>query len=274
MKRKIIKLVTNPRRNIPLAIRLSYQEAAFFIQKRLCSLFQNTNPFFQGQMDINPKSRWYNEEFISLTGGYYPKDSSSDREINNLEPGDNTRRDMLILLLRTVLDNDIEGDIAELGVYKGFTAKLFHHYAPERMLHLFDTFEGFTNEGVDTEKEKTNMQVSASLFSDTSIDAVKRYLSQKNNNIKFYQGFFPQSIPESIEDTSFSFVHIDADLYQPILDALTFFYPRMSSKGMIVVHDYNSWPGARKAVDEFLSDKKELPIPMPDRSGSALIVKY
>ena len=102
---------------------------------------------------------------------------------------------------------------------------------------------------------------------------MKKYISQKNNNIQFHVGYFPESIPENFDEQRFAFVHLDADLYQPILEGLKFFYPRMSSKGMIVVHDYNAWPGARKAVDEFFSDKSELPIPMPDKSGSALIVK-
>jgi O-methyltransferase len=68
-------------------------------------------------------------------------------------------------------------------------------------------------------------------------------------------------------------VHLDADLYEPILEGLKFFYPRMPKHGMILVHDYNAWIGARKAVDDFFSDKPELVIPMPDKSGSALIVK-
>jgi O-methyltransferase len=273
MIQNITKIFLNPRRNIPLAIRLTYQKISFFAQQKMCVLFQNTTPFFQGQMDINPKSRWYNEDFIEATGGYYPQNDESNREICNLEAGDNTRRDMLVLLLRTIVDNKVEGDIAELGVYKGFTAKLFHHYAPERMIHLFDTFEGFTNRSVATEQENTNMQISASLFSDTSVEAVKKYILPMNNNIRFYQGYFPESISDDIEQTIFSFVHLDADLYQPIYDALTFFYPRMQANGMIVVHDYNSWPGARKAVEDYLSDKTEFAIPMPDRSGSALIIK-
>lgn len=273
MIQNFVKLFLNPRRNIPLAGRLLYQQMSFFVQKRMCLLFQNTTPFFQGQMDINPKSRWYNDKFIALTGGYYPKNNNISRQICNLEPGDNTRRDMFVLLLRTIIDNKIEGDIAELGVYRGFTAKLFHYYAPERTIHLFDTFEGFTNRSVITEQENTNMQVTASLFSDTSVEAVKKYLSQKNDNIQFYKGYFPESITSSIEETKFSFVHLDADLYQPIIDGLAFFYPRINPNGMIIVHDYNSWPGARKAVDEFFSDKNEMPLPMPDRSGSVLIVK-
>ena len=48
----------------------------------------------------------------------------------------------------------------------------------------------------------------------------------------------------------------------------------MSSKGIVLVHDYNAWPGVKKAVDEFLSDKLKLVIPMPDKSGSAIFVKH
>jgi hypothetical protein len=47
----------------------------------------------------------------------------------------------------------------------------------------------------------------------------------------------------------------------------------MNTGGYILVHDYNAWIGARKAVDEFFSTRKEIPIPMPDKSGSALIQK-
>jgi hypothetical protein len=43
--------------------------------------------------------------------------------------------------------------------------------------------------------------------------------------------------------------------------------------GQFFLHDYNTWPGARKAVDDFFVDKIETPIPMPDKSGSAVILK-
>jgi O-methyltransferase len=180
---------------------------------------------------------------------------------------------MLILLLRTIAEKNIEGDIAELGVYKGYTAKLIHYYMPERKLHLFDTFEGFTDRSIVAEKENSDISISASNFADTSLDRVKVYISQKNSNVLYYKGYFPESIPENFNQLMFAFVHLDADLYEPTLEGLKFFYPRMSTRGLIVVHDYNAWPGARKAVDDFFSDKNELSIPMPDKSGSVLIVK-
>ena len=265
MIQKIMKLIRNPHKYLSLAIKM--------MQQKMCRLFQNAPFFMQGQMDINPKSRWHNGDFRRSTGGLFPENDDKNRQICNLEPWDNTRRDMLVLLLRTIVEKNIEGDTAELGVYKGSTAKLIHYYMPERRLHLFDTFEGFTGRGAAAEKANTDYSILESHFSDTSLECVKAYISPKNGNVSYYKGYFPESVPENLKQLKFAFVHLDADLYEPTLEGLKFFYPRMSTRGMIVVHDYNAWPGARKAVDDFFSDKNELPLPLPDKSGSALIVK-
>ena len=243
------------------------------ILKKFTPLLKNTAFFMQGQMDISPRSRWYNREFTQETGGFFPQDGQGSREIYDLEAWDCTRRDMLILLLRTVIEHNIRGDMAELGVYKGNTARLIHHYLPEKTLHLFDTFEGFTERSVVAEKENTSFSTKGHKFSDTSLEGVKRYVSARNDNVHYYKGYFPDSIPSGFQDLAFSFVSLDADLFEPTLEGLKCFYPRMSPGGLIVVHDYNAWIGARKAVDEFFSDKAEMPVPMPDKSGSALIIK-
>ena len=119
MIRKLIKLLADPKKYIPIAIQV--------VQQKMCRSFQNTAFFMQGQMDINPKSRRHSADFRKQTGGYFPLNDTENREFCNLEPWDNTRRDMLILLLRTIVEKNIEGDIAELGVYKGYTAKLIHY---------------------------------------------------------------------------------------------------------------------------------------------------
>ena len=271
MKENILK--PNESMNLIFRKKWRFLESLKNPKRLCCSLFQNTSFFLQSQMDINPSSRWHNESFITSTGGYFPIGNKDNRKIFNIDAWDNTRRDMLTLLLRTIIENEVEGIMAEVGVYQGLTAKLIHNYLPERQLHLFDTFSGFTERGVAAEKAKTNSTISASHFADTFIDKVKDYISPQNNNVIFHPGYFPESIPNGFEDLRFSFVHLDADLHEPTLEGLRFFYPRMSNNGIIIVHDYNAWLGARKATDEFLADKTEIAIPMPDKSGSALIVK-
>ena len=61
---------------------------------------------------------------------------------------------------------NLDGSVAELGVYKGKFAKFINQYFPERSLYLFDTFEGFDDRDIATEKEnkhslKKNSQVHA-----------------------------------------------------------------------------------------------------------------
>jgi len=238
-----------------------------------CSLFRNASFYVQGKMDIDPKGLWHNPGFVSATGGYRIPGDKVQRAVLDLEPWDTVRRDMLILLLRKMLERHVPGDMAELGVYRGNTARLIHHYVPERTLHLFDTFSGFDERDVGQERQKTGLATDQKAFSDTSIELVLRNVQKLNENVEVHPGFFPQSVPAALTQRTFSFVHLDADLYDPTMAGLEFFYPRMAKGGILVVHDYNSWPGARKAVQDFFSDKPEIPIPMPDKSGSAVIVK-
>ena len=262
MRGVVWKLIRNPRRNFPLFLRNELRKSA----RRL----QGASFFLQGQMDIHPKAYWPSV-LAGTTGGFFPLGDRDGRRICDLDAHDNTRRDMLILLLRTVLEQKVPGVFAELGVYRGLTARLIHHYAPERMLHLFDTFEGFTDRS--SVAELSELGHSTRAFSDTSMEAARQFVGQPAATVAFHKGFFPESIPAALHAESFAFVHLDADLYDPTLSGLRFFYPRLSKHGILLVHDYNAWPGARRAVDEFFAGLPELPIPMPDKSGSALIVK-
>jgi O-methyltransferase len=179
---------------------------------------------------------------------------------------------MIVLLVKKIIEENIAGKFAELGVYKGYTAKLIHKYAPEKELYLFDTFSGFNKKGTDIENKKTGDNINSNQFSDTSIDLVKNYINP-NKNVYFYQGYFPENLPENFSEMKFALVHLDADLYDPTISGLNIFYNKMSTGGIIIIHDYNAWIGARTAVDEFFKDKAEKPIPMPDKSGSAIIIK-
>ncbi len=265
MLSRVGRLLRDPRRHVPRLLKMT--------QQPLCYLLRRAPFFLQGQMDIHPRSRWHNPEFVELTGGFFPSADSAAREISDLEPWDTTRRDMLILLLRTIVEQRVEGAFAEVGVYRGYTARLIHHYVPEKALHLFDTFEGFTERSVAEEQERTGLRVSATHFGDADLRRVREYVSPRNENVFFHKGYFPDSVPKGFEDLRFAFVHLDADLYDPTSKGLAFFYPRMNQGGMILVHDYNAWPGARAAVDGFFAEKEETPIPMPDKSGSALVVR-
>lgn len=165
----------------------------------------------------------------------------------------------------------VEGDFAELGVYKGETARVIHLCAPERRLHLFDTFEGFPANDLYEETGKAAGYTSRH-FADTSTGRVMDRLG-KHPNIIIHQGYFPETA-EKVKDESFALVSMDADLYKPTRAGLEFFFPRLSPGGIIMVHDYNTdWPGLMKAVDDFCEKNNLSTIPVPDADSTVMIIK-
>lgn len=227
----------------------------------------------QSQMDIHPRSLWHNPGFARDTGGFHPPGERGPRTIEAADPGDSVRRDMLVLLMRDLETRGVAGSLAELGVYRGQTARLIHHYLPDRRIHLFDTFAGFDERDAQAEARATGAEVAAGQFGGTSVEAVRRRVAPVNGNVVFHPGTFPESCGEPVRRERFAFVHLDADLQAPTRAGLEVFYPLTAPGGYIIVHDYNAWPGARSATDSFFADKPETPVPMPDKSGSAVIVK-
>ena len=80
--------------------------------------------------------------------------------------GDIPRLWSFILNVQKIMDENIEGDFAELGVWRGNTASILAKFALDnnRKVFLFDTFDGFDQsdlKGIDTNKKV--------LFQNTSI---------------------------------------------------------------------------------------------------------
>ena len=177
------------------------------------------------------------------------------------------------LLAEQIHEEGIPGDVAELGVFRGDFAALMNAAFPDRMLHLFDTFEGFSEQDVALEKELALSRAKAGDFADTSVALVRETLPYPAQ-AKFYKGYFPGTFG-SCEDKTFAFVSIDADLYAPTAAALPLFWDRLSTGGVLLVHDVNStqFTGAGKAVREFCKERGIFPMPVCDLHGSVVLRK-
>ncbi|MBJ7328690.1 MAG: class I SAM-dependent methyltransferase [Solirubrobacteraceae bacterium] len=186
--------------------------------------------------------------------------------------GDVGRLFFLALNAQRVIDEKVPGDFAEVGVYKGNSARVLAEVVRtaegNRHLQLFDTFGGFDDREIDDKPEEFSQ-----LFKDTSLDAVRDFVGEEA--CEYHSGWFPETTRELSPDRRFALVHLDADLYEPIRAGLEYFYDRMSSGGLVLVHDYSSgqWPGATQALDEFLEDKPERLVLMPDKAGTAIFRK-
>ncbi|KKL93204.1 hypothetical protein LCGC14_1877040 [marine sediment metagenome] len=181
---------------------------------------------------------------------------------------DPIRYSTIALAINSILRDKIQGSFAEFGVFRGETSKFIHLLAPGKRLYLFDTFEGFPEEYLEDKNE-------AKRFKNTKLEIVKKNIGDLNNVI-IRKGIFPETT-KGLETEKFSFVYIDADLYISILDGLRFFYPRISQGGYLFIHDYNnpqeSNAGVLRAVREFMADKEEKILEIPDILGSIVFRK-
>jgi hypothetical protein len=142
----------------------------------------------------------------------------------------------------------VQGEIAEVGVYRGGSARLMCEVCGNRSLYLFDTFEGLPS------TDQLDSRFGAGQYA-ASFEKVQAYLA-KFPSVHIYKGLFPAT-SDPIADKRFSFVHLDVDLYQPTRDSLEFFYPRVNPGGMFLIHDYLWAEGVRKAVQGFFASRPE-----------------
>jgi O-methyltransferase len=184
---------------------------------------------------------------------------------------DYVRYSTLGLCYEEIITRNIQGSVAELGVFQGNFAKRLNYLFFDRKLYLFDTFEGFDKKDIEAEKAG-GFSNGTQDFSNTSVDLVLRKMPHPQNCI-IKKGFFPDTATGLTD--SFCFVSIDADLYEPILEGLRYFYPRLNKGGYIFVHDFNNdaYKGARQAVLQYCTENNIGFIPVPDGGGTVILTK-
>jgi O-methyltransferase len=177
------------------------------------------------------------------------------------------------LLKRELVERDIGGAVAEVGVGYGDFAWLLNYYFKDRRLYLFDTFSGFDSRDQDAERQAGLPQEPYPSYVDISPEQLRDQLPHPDM-VDLRVGWFPQSAL-GLENETFAFVHVDVGLHGPTLAALEWFYPRLSVHGYLLVADYNTshTPGVKRAVRDFTSATGAGFVVLPDHTGTAVFTK-
>lgn len=169
--------------------------------------------------------------------------------------------------------NDKDAAVAEGGVFQGMFAAEINRYFNDRRLYLFDTFEGFDSKDVEFEKENGYSDVITGYYNETSESIVLKRMPHPEN-VRLMRGHFPDTLI-NMDEESFIFVNLDFDLYTPTFEGLKYFYPRMVSNGIILIHDYYTkyYQGVKQAVSDFakLLGKELLRFPIGDGISIAIV---
>jgi O-methyltransferase len=167
--------------------------------------------------------------------------------------------------LSGVLAAGVPGDIAEIGCYQGRTSVLLRmiidHYAPERELHVFDSFAGLPAPGPN------DVGWAVEGLHETGPDAVRDTFARYGvAEPVIHDGWFEQTLPSGLP-SELCFAYLDGDLYDSVVVSLEQVYPRLAEGAVVIVDDYcdsvknpqafAGFPGPKKACDEFFADKPE-----------------
>lgn len=178
--------------------------------------------------------------------------------------------DRLYVLWQAVRGTRSDLPLVEVGAYKGgsarFIGETLRRDGRERRLYVCDTFAGHprTDPVIDNHHSPGN-------FGDTSADEVEAYLDDPHAQLVV--GDIMETT-ERIADESFSFVHLDLDLYEATDHCLRFFAPRLAPDAVIVLDDFGviTCPGVQRAADEFLAETPEYRL-FHLLSGQAIVFK-
>jgi O-methyltransferase len=166
--------------------------------------------------------------------------------------------------LSSVLFYQRPGAVLEVGCHAGHSSvwlqRIIQDHAPDRELHLFDSFEGLpAPSDTDTILGKGELAISQAYVE-------KNFVEWDLPAPAIHAGWFEDTLPAHCPD-EVCFAYLDGDYHDSILTSLTHIYPRLVPGGMLLIDDYcdrdrnprawDGFPGVKAACDTYFA---ELPV--------------
>jgi len=158
----------------------------------------------------------------------------------------------LVEYLLDVIENNIDGDVVELGCYVGESSKYLMKTLVEtnsdKKLYVYDSFEGLP----DLSKWEINTGWRPRTLITSEDVLTSNFIENNLPTPIITKGWF-KDIPEDRLPEKISFAFLDGDFYDSIYDSLVKVYDRVVDGGYIFFHDYkrNDLPGVEAAIKDF-----------------------
>ena len=166
----------------------------------------------------------------------------------------------------------LEGDFVECGVYRGGLARAIVDYVGlcdlNKSFYLFDTFEGIPEASISRDERELGRRPGE--YEECYAAVCETFRSFAN--VRVVRGVVPEVLSQ-VEIERVAYLSLDMNVYQPEIAAVEYFWPRMTSGGIILLDDYGFRPhGLQKtAMDAFARQRDTEILSMP--TGQGLLVK-
>ncbi len=172
------------------------------------------------------------------------------------------RLDNLHDCIRSVLADNVQGDLIETGVWRGgatifMRGALKAYGVTDRTVWVADSFAGLPpNDFANYPKES---KVPFDRFHELaiSIDEVRKNFERYDlldDQVRFLQGWFKDTLPGAPID-ALAVMRLDGDLYESTMDGLVNLYPKLSAGGYAIIDDYDVVMSSNEAVHDFRRDR-------------------
>ncbi|HET6253720.1 MAG TPA: TylF/MycF/NovP-related O-methyltransferase [Puia sp.] len=175
--------------------------------------------------------------------------------------------------------NEIEGDVVECGVWRGgMSAGLARVLGDKRKYYLFDSFEGLPAakdiDGADAKQWQGDTK-SETYYDNckAEIGFAETAMQKAGVSFELIKGWFSETLSKFTADNAIALLRLDGDWYESTMDCLTNLYPKVASKGVIIIDDYFTWEGCSKAVHDYLSSIKSSSRIHTSAGGVCYIIK-
>jgi O-methyltransferase len=208
------------------------------------------------------------DEVMRQKGGDWPSRAHSMAGVERLKN--------LADLTQRVLDQGIEGNFIETGVWRGGCCILMKgiltaNRANGRKVYVCDSFEGLpaANAGkypADQELDRySNVQELK-----IPLDAVRSNFAAYDlldDDVVFVKGFFSDTLP-ALDPGKLALMRLDGDLYESTIVALENLYPKLSPGGFVIIDDYGGLPACAAAVEDYRREHTiQVPLTRVDWTG-------
>ena len=185
--------------------------------------------------------------------------------------------------VRYVIRNNVPGDVAECGVWRGGACLLAslvmaeEETEPERTIWLYDTFTGMTAPGSEDRIASSGQDLAdrnPEGWWAAGVEEVRRTLERSPLDQRRFR-FVPGPVERTLAETRperLAVLRLDTDWYESTMAELEQLYPVLSPGGVLIIDDYGHFTGARTAVDRYFARRNESPLlHRSDYTGRVLV---
>jgi O-methyltransferase len=170
------------------------------------------------------------------------------------------RMENLRFCVGKVLEQKIQGDLIETGVWRGGACILMRGILKawgdnSRKVWVADSFSGLPAPNAAKYPADANDRHHKVEELSISLDQVKSNFTTYgllDDQVQFLKGWFKDTLPVAPIE-KLSLIRLDGDMYESTMDGLRNLYHKLSVGGFLIVDDYHAVAGCKAAVHDFFS---------------------